>query len=138
MALDSAPRPPGKAATVKRNLFGDKDCRLPAAVSTESPRAPFPASFTLLSQMESPHSKAMLVLSLSFVQRPLQDGDDCSAGTLLSGSPPSSEAGTRGLSFTRRHTARSPSQPASRGRCSRRGKLPPRLLKAPGEMTRRN
>lgn len=110
MALDSAPRPPGKAATVKRNLFGDKDCRLPAAVSTESPRAPFPASFTLLSQMESPHSKATLMLSLSFVQRPLQDGDDCSAGTFLSGSPPSSEAGTRGLSFTRRHTAAHPSQ----------------------------
>lgn len=42
---------------------------------------------------------------LSFVQRPLQDSDDCSAGTFLSGSTPSSGGGARRLSFTRCHTA---------------------------------
>lgn len=67
MALDSAPRPPGRAVTVKRNLFGDKDCPAPSGRQqrkSRNPGAPFPASFTLLSQMESPLGKAMLLPSL--------------------------------------------------------------------------
>lgn len=67
MALDSAPRPPGRAATVKRNLFGDKDCPAPSGRQqhkSRNPGAPFPASFMLLSQMESPLGKAMLLPSL--------------------------------------------------------------------------
>ena len=67
MALDSAPRPPGRAVTVQRNLFGDKDCPAPSGRQqrkSQSRGAPFPASFTLLSQMESPLGKVMRLPSL--------------------------------------------------------------------------
>ena len=79
MALDSAPRPPGRAVTVKRNLSGDKDCPAPSGRQQRKSRnrgAPFPASFTLLSDASA---------LPSFVRRPFRDGDAGSARTFLSG-----------------------------------------------------
>lgn len=97
------------------------------AVFTEGPGTLGPASFTRQKQASA---------CPSFVLRPWQASNDSSAGTSLWLATQLRGWDSRAVLHPAPHRSRSP--PASRGRCSRRGKLLPRLLKAPGEMTRRN
>lgn len=75
------------------------------AVCTRSGGALVPGALHVPWPNAKPTQQSDAYAFLSFVQHPLQDVNDCSAGTSLSGSPLSSEAGTLGLSFTWRHTA---------------------------------
>lgn len=133
-ALDSASGPPDRAETVKRSLFGNK--RRPGSGQTVRPEAPFPCGRPSRSLAKWKARKAMLMPSFLLFSVHYRTAMTAQRARFSLAGHPAPKLGLEGCPSPR--AAPQPTLPASRRRCSRRGKLLPRLLKAPGEMTRRN